>query len=276
MTYHNALKYLASAPTYAQEDRPNERLRYLLFLLHDPHKTMRYLRLAGSSGKTICGTMLSEIFQRTELSVGTVVTSEDKDPRLAIRVGTKSISMEQVCHYFSQIHAMVVALKKSVTEQNQTEADAKETVDRAENEHPPIPESIADGTVPFEPTASEIILMAALLYFRDQNCSLCVIESNHKGVDPSVALPTPLSVVICGTVPKGDTAELAYVQRYVQNGIREIVSAPQDGDAYRWLSNACASVHCRLSIPVKASFQLQAQQALKFHQQIRAHRLYRI
>jgi dihydrofolate synthase/folylpolyglutamate synthase len=46
------------------------------------------------------------------------------------------------------------------------------------------------------------------------------------------------------------------IRSYICHGIQEIVSAPQDQDAYKIISDTCASVNCRLTIPAKSELDI--------------------
>ena len=53
MTFNNATKYVKNAPDSYVGDHSAERLCYLLEKLDDPQKKIKYIRLAGTNGKTI-------------------------------------------------------------------------------------------------------------------------------------------------------------------------------------------------------------------------------
>jgi dihydrofolate synthase/folylpolyglutamate synthase len=101
------------------------------------------------------------------------------------------------------------------------------------------------------PSRAEILLTLALLSFKRQACDMCIIESDHFGNDPSMMLPSPFAAVICGAFPSNDAAEISRIRSYICKGISEIVSVPQNSEAYRIISDTCYSINCRLTLPSK-------------------------
>ena len=62
MTYHNAIKFIKNAPNVSpKEDSASERILALCNALGNPQKRIKYIRLAGSNGKTVCARMLISI-----------------------------------------------------------------------------------------------------------------------------------------------------------------------------------------------------------------------
>ena len=47
------------------------------------------------------------------------------------------------------------------------------------------------------------------------------------------------------------------IKNYIKRGTNEIVSAPEDPRAYKVISDTCASINCRLSVPVRSSLTLK-------------------
>ena len=54
MTYHNATKYILNAPAEKAESIPGTSIKKLWNYLGNPQRNLKYLRLAGSNGKTVC------------------------------------------------------------------------------------------------------------------------------------------------------------------------------------------------------------------------------
>ena len=68
MTYLNAKKYISSAPDAEQENDSN--ILALLDAMGNPHRRIKYLRLAGSNGKTVCAEMLRSVMDAADQRVG--------------------------------------------------------------------------------------------------------------------------------------------------------------------------------------------------------------
>ena len=236
MTFHNAIKYIKNAANGSAQSVKFERVRLLCEYLGDPQKRIRYVRLAGNNGKTLCGGMLVSILKKANIRAGYLAMPIRADIRENIVIDSTPISMEDTVKYTQKaveaIARINTALKASAISEDGTLL--------------PDPE-------PFMPTSNELLLAIALTAFCDKDCELCLIESDHAGNDPSLFMPAPFSTVICGTIPSDDKKEIARIRSYVTRGVQEIVSAPQNQDAYKILSDTCAAVNCRLTLALKSA-----------------------
>ncbi|MBQ8819008.1 MAG: hypothetical protein IJZ83_10535 [Clostridia bacterium] len=212
MTYLNAKKYMISAPYSNGKGHSN--ILELLDSLGSPQRRMKYLRLAGSNGKTVCAEMLTSVLIKGGYTVGCLRMPLREEPTDNVCIGNKCLSMDQFAQYTSAIKRLGAGLD-------------------------------------FIPTQSELLLSVALLAFKDAGCDICIIESDHFGEDPSRFLPPPFAAVICGTIPSDDTEQITRIRSYICRGIEEIVSAPQNSEAYSIISDTCYSVNCRLTLPTR-------------------------
>ncbi len=230
MTYFNAIKFIKSAPNISPPDASaSERILKLCAALGDPQKKLKYLRLAGSNGKTVCARMIIEILNCANIHNGCLSMPIHSEIRENIRIDGKPITMEETVTY-------VEAVVEAVSRINEN-TDAK-----------PL----------FRPTAHEILLCVALLAFSAHKCTLSVIESDHKGEDPSRFLPAPFAAVICGRIPSGEKQEITKIRSYICRGIRELISAPQNQEAYKVISDTCFSANCRLTLPVRNRYSIKS------------------
>lgn len=227
MTYNNAQKYILNSPDYIETDTPRENLRELWAELGNPQKNLKYLQLTGSNGKSVTAEMLVSVYKDTDFSIGSLTTSIRNDLRQNIVINGSPLSYIAMAGYVEAIYK--IALKK-----NKQASDAKNYI----------------------LTKQEILLTAALLAFRDEKCDICLIESDHNHTDPTIFLPPPFTVAICGVIPSQNKSEIQRIRSYISHGIEEIVSSPQDHEAYNLISNTCASVNCRLTIPAKSELQI--------------------
>lgn len=243
MTYHNAIKYIKCAPE-PMSGKPNYNgIRLLCEKLGSPQKKLRYLRLAGNNGKTVCGRMLVSILKSAGIPTGCLTMPLHDEIRENILVNGEALSMEETVHYVEQISRAVTEINREAAEEQN--ADGEETESKLHT----LP-------LPFRPTSSEILLTMALLAFREKGCVLCLIESDHNGADPSKFLSAPFAAMICGTIPSGEEKEIIKIRSYICRGIQEIVSAPQNSEAFRVISDTCSSVNCRLTLPKKNEIQI--------------------
>ena len=225
MTYNNAQKYILNSPDYIETATPGENLRLIWNELGHPQKSLKYLQLTGSNGKSVTAEMLVSVYKNSDVNVGALTTTLRNDLRQNIIINGYPLSYVKMAEYVEAVYK--IALKKN-----------KQSSD-------------------FVLTKQEILLSAALLAFREAKCDLCLIESDHNHTDPTVFLPPPFAVAICGAIPSKNQSEIQRIRSYISHGIEEIISAPQDHEAYNVISSTCASVNCRLTIPAKSELEIK-------------------
>lgn len=227
MTYHNAIKYIKNAPNVTPKNSSaRERIERLFKALGNPQRKIKYIRLAGSNGKSVCAQMMTSVLNNAGILSGCLTMPLLSELRENIRIGGKPLSMEDTLLYTQAVVVAVAAINAEDKERN----PEKKTV--------------------FAPTTHEIMLCIAMLAFVSSSCSLVFIESDHSADDPSRFLPAPLSAIICGAIPSEDKDEIAKIRSYIQRGINEITSVPQDQGAYDIIASTCQSANCRLTISV--------------------------
>ena len=220
MTYVNAVKYLKSvADIHSRGD-----LLRLWTRMGAQYKRMKYIRLAGSNGKTVCAEMLTSVLSSAGYTVGCLRMPMRAEPKDNVCICGKTLSMDEFSQHIS---------------------DARETINTAE----------AEGET-LHINAEELLLTVAVLAFTSRRCDICIIESDHFGEDPSMCLHTPLAAVICGTIPNDDKGEIAKIRSYICKGIQEIVSAPQNSKAFKIISETCYAVNCRLTLPNRTAVEI--------------------
>lgn len=224
MTYFNAVKFIRSAP---QSSGDCNNLIAVLAGLGNPQKRIKYVRLAGSNGKTVCAEMLMSVLAGSGYTAGCLRMPAREDPRENVCIGNKAVSVEEFCDFVHQVKTEIENIRKNSEEMSD-----------------------------FSLGSAEILLAVALLAFCKHHCDVCFIESDHFGSDPSVILPPPFAAVICGTIPSGDQHEISRIRSYICKGIEEIVSAPQDSDAYKIIFNTCYEINCRLTLPVRSEVEI--------------------
>ena len=229
MTYHNAIKYIKTAPTTdPNEGTITNRISVLCEALGNPQKKIKYIRLAGNNGKTVCARMLISILNNSGITNGCLSMPVYDDVKDNIRINGEPVSMEEIISYVERLCAAVASINQSAEE----------------------------GATPFKPTVNEIMICLALLAFTDHDCKLCIIESDHNSEDPSRFMYAPIAAIICGRIPDSDVKEINKIRSYICRGVKEIISAPQNQEAYKIISDTCFSVNCRLTLPAKNRFSI--------------------
>ena len=223
MTYFNAVKYICSSQSAGNANY----LTALLARLGNPQKRIKYVRLAGSNGKTVCAEMLMSVLAKSGYTVGCLRMPLREDPRENVCIGTECLPVDEFCDLVQQVKTEIEAIRKD-----------------------------GEGMGDFALGSAEILLAVALLAFSKYRCDVCFVESDHFGTDPSMILPPPFAAVICGTIPSGDEREISRIRSYICRGIEEIVSAPQDSDAYKIIFDTCYDINCRLTLPVRSEVEI--------------------
>ena len=222
MTYHNAIKYIKNAPNVTPDDSlAKERITKLCEAIGNPQKKIKYVRLAGNNGKSVCACMITSILNKAGICSGALTMPLLSEIRENVRINGEPISIEETAKFTEQVSKAVLSINSS-----------------------------SKDTAIFAPTAHEIILCIALLAFVAHDCKLALIESEHNSGDPSRFLPIPISAIICGTIPSDDQEEISKIYSYIQRGVNEAISIPQDHKAFKIIETACHKANCRLTISV--------------------------
>lgn len=217
MTYLNAKKHIAALPEALSEEKPGARLAKALARLGNPQKNLKHLRLTGSNGKSVTAGLLLSIASHSPYRVGYLSHHSESEPRQAIRIGEEAITMEQMA-------TLTDSLRKL----------------------------LAEGEEPLALSQSEFMLCLGLMAFREAKTDFSIIEEDPQAPGAARHLPVPFGAVICGTIPHSDPDEIQGIRSGIRHGIREIVSAPQDKDAYSVIFDTSSSVGCRLTVPPRA------------------------
>ena len=249
MTHHNAAKLLKNAPSNTGKKYNFERIRALSAQLGNPHKLINYVRLAGSNGKTVCGEMLSAAIKASGYTVGCLSMPLRDDARQNIRIGSEILSIESFTELCAETVSAVAAVRDYAHAQLDLLAENPTAVTESEETLTELSEMV--------PTQNEILLSIALLAFKKEKCDLCIIECEHNGEDPSKFLPPASAVMICGAIPSDNGKEISRIRSYISRGIGEIVSVPQNAEAFKIISDTCFEAGCRLTIPQRAELSIE-------------------
>ncbi len=209
MTYLNATKYILSAPMQANDT--SAALSKLLAAVGNPQKRLKYIRLTGSNGKSICASMLRCAVCEAGYKAGTLIMPIFGEPKDNIYIGTRCLTMEEFAEYTASVREAAL--------QNELVL-----------------------------TRAELMLAIALIAFRSHGCELCIIESSYGEPLTSGILPPPLAVVLCGAVYPEDTMAVSKFKSYIVRGISEVLTSLHELDASRIISDACYAAGCRLTV----------------------------
>ena len=159
MTYEETLAYIHSAYWKGTKDGLS-RTRELLDLLDNPQRGLRFIHVAGTNGKGSTCAMLASILQAAGYKTGLYTSPFVNRFNERIALNGNPISDEDLVDIFERIRPVV---------------------DGMEN----------------QPSEFELITCAAMLYYKEQNCDLVVLEVGMGGeFDSTNVIETPLLSII--------------------------------------------------------------------------------
>lgn len=137
-----------------------DRIRSLMSLLGDPQKKLKYIHVAGTNGKGSTSAMLASILAEAGFKTGLYISPHLSRYNERMTINGTEISDETLC-----------AMASRVKDQADQMAD--------------------------KPTEFELVTAMALLYFKEQNCDIVVLEVGMGGrLDATNVIPAPEVAVI--------------------------------------------------------------------------------
>ena len=163
ITYTEALDYIYDLTKYGIK-LGLENIKYLLFLLGDPHKKLKIIHIAGTNGKGSTCSLISSILQSDGYKVGLYTSPHLVDFTERIKINDKSINREKVSELLERI-------KPSI-------------------------EKVANTPSYGHPTFFEVITSMAFLYFFEEQIDFLVLEAGLGGRLDATNICEPLISVI--------------------------------------------------------------------------------
>ncbi len=210
MTYINAVKYLNSLSNTVAS---LDSSRKVLSLLSDESKQPRAIHICGADGKNSCQRMLSSILVDSGYTVGVFALPITDDLREAILINGKPVSYERFAETVKRISVKFTALE--------------------------------DGTLP---SFDEALCIAALLCFEEEGCDVAIFEKSLRKNDAANLSEPPL-VSIISSMGNTDLNTVDFSD-ILRRGTRETVTSPQHKDVYNAISESCADIGSRLTLPI--------------------------
>ena len=231
MQYKEALDFIYSRRKY-EKSAGHERISALLDALGNPQQSLKFVHVVGTNGKGTVSTMISEGAKASGIRTGLFTSPFVIDFCERIQVNNEYISHTALADIIEKVKAGCEAIEK-------------------------------DG---LNPTFFEVVLAAALLYFKESSCSLAVLEAGIGGKNDSTnIIPAPEVTVItaisldhtevlgettekiakekCGVIKKGSTV----VSFPPENAGFDFI--PQPHDAFEVIKDVCRKTGCALVVP---------------------------
>lgn len=195
-----------------------ERLRQICAALGSPQKQIKSIQICGDAGKSSCAEMLGGVLSESGYKVGCHSLSYVSELRERITVGGKAIPHAAFADYAKRVLSLPT-------------------------------EAVGDAPL----SQNEIIFIISLMYFADSGCDTVIFERQFTRADSSV-LDAPILSIVTSVLDNVSSVPLRDV---IHRGTRETVTCIQHKDVYTQISEACADVGCRLSMPIYAELEVR-------------------
>ena len=162
LNYDEALAALHAIPRRNKEENLN-RMERLMAILSDPHKRLKLIHVAGTNGKGSISRMLEEVLSASGYRTGLFTSPYIFDFRERIQIDNVMILREEVVHYFE----IVLKASETLTQEGWG-----------------------------MPSEFEFVTAMALLYFRDQDVDLAIIEVGIGGLYDATNVISPILSII--------------------------------------------------------------------------------
>ena len=108
MEYDNTLRYIYSREVFGIKLGLSN-IRSLLEKLGDPHKSLKFIHVAGTNGKGSCCAMLSSVLQEQGYKVGMYTSPHLVDFTERIKINNKNISKKDIVRIMKMINPLLEA-----------------------------------------------------------------------------------------------------------------------------------------------------------------------
>lgn len=199
MKINDCLTYIYSFRK-VQKSSSHERIEGLLSLFGNPHKSLKFVHVAGTNGKgSVCGA-LNSIFVSAGYKTGLFTSPFVVEFGERIQINNEYIDDESLCAITCEIRERVELLKEEM-----------------------------------KPTVFEFITLIAMIYFFRNKCDIVILESGIGGQhDSTNVIPAPLAAVFTSvsldhTEMLGNTVEeIAREKSGIIKKGAEVISYPSD------------------------------------------------
>jgi dihydrofolate synthase / folylpolyglutamate synthase len=218
MTYPDSVRFLYALGNEVKTAKLGlERMRTLVEALGDPHRSCRFVHVAGTNGKGSTAAMIEAGLRASGFRTGLYTSPHLAEPTERIRIGGVPVTAEAFAGAFHRVH---------------------ETAEKL----------LSEGRLDFHPTYFESVTAMAFLLFRDAGVETAVLEVGLGGrldatnvVLPALAVITPVDFdheVYLGRSLESIATEKAGI---LKPGV-PAVFAPQRDEVQRTLEEAATCV----------------------------------
>lgn len=160
MTYDECLDYIYSFRK-VQKSSSHERIENLLSLFGNPHKSLKFIHVAGTNGKGSVSGALASVFSHAGYRTGLFTSPFVIEFGERIQIDGNYIDGESLCSITEEIKERVSLLSDNM-----------------------------------KPTVFEVTTVIAMIYFKRQNCDIVILEAGIGGEhDSTNVIPAPIAAV---------------------------------------------------------------------------------
>ena len=217
MTYTNAEKLIKCAKGTDSADN----LGKLLGCLGNPEKKLGIIKIFGGSGKSSVCTMLSAVLSAAGYKVGRLTTPLIHSVPNNIRIYEKPTSIEFFTKSADKVNKILLNIKKS-------------------------DEEYSDLAF----SANDLLFATALTAFADADCDYALIEVPTENISHTVFSSPIISIISTSA----DVNIAKSICARLDRDSKEVITAIQSREVYKLISDKCAEINTRLSMPLKNAF----------------------
>lgn len=221
MQYEEAVSYIHSLLAFGIQPGLT-RIEALLEALGNPHKTLKFIHVAGTNGKGSTSTMLSQILKAAGKKTGLFTSPYVYSFCERMQINNENISETELAAIVERVKAAIEQIKEQG----------------------------------IQPTEFEAITAAAMLWFKEKNCDVVVLETGLGGrLDSTNVIDTPLVTVITSisldhTAILGDTIEQIAAEKagIIKEHAAVVTTNRQEEAALQVLQNKTEEMHGHLLV----------------------------
>lgn len=215
MTHTNIVKFIKSLKDTSVGSADG--IKALFDRLDNPQRSLSVIKVFGESGKSSVISMLSSALSGAGYTVGTLTTPFIHSLESSFRISGEPISIDTFTSYADTVISEAIALHKEYG---------------------------------YEFSKCDVLLAISACIFKGETCNIGIIEIQEGSLASSLFAVSPLSIIT--SVKDQRTVNL--LCPLIERTAGEVISAIQSKEIYKVISDRCAEVGARLTIPLKNAF----------------------
>ena len=215
MTHTNIVKFIKSLKGNTVGSADG--IKALFDRLDNPQRSLSVIKVLGESGKSSVISMLSSALSGAGYTVGTLTTPFIHTVESSFKISGESVSIDVFSKYADTVISEVIALQKEYG---------------------------------YEFSRCDVLLAISACILKGESCNIGIIEVENGALASSLFTVSPLNVI----TSTSDQKIAKLLCPLIEKTAGEVVSAIQSKEVYKLISDRCAEVGTRLTIPLKNAF----------------------